>query len=156
MLSQTNSIEALIIIFRYPATCHSLPHSPVSSSRCWGPRWWGASGRAGGCSPGSSSRAPAPSCSARDCSPRCSLKWERKGQRKVLCNSWQESKTRYQIFNNNKRWNPNHHLRLLSDWIDMKSILIWDIGYFQQTEDTDRSALKKSQYIQNNCSHIKG
>ena len=46
---------------------------PVWSSWSWGRPRWGAGGRAGGWTPGSSSRAPAPPRSGRGCSPRCSL-----------------------------------------------------------------------------------
>ena len=100
--------------------------SPVSSSRCWGRHRWGASGRAGGCSPGSSSRAHAPSCSARDCSPRCSLK---RGERSITCEGFLD-KSQSDNLLKSKIFvlfiDIDNLLWLLSEEIDMRSILRYE------------------------------
>ena len=124
-VSQTKSIEAALsfsVSCQMSVNVNIWQGSPVSSSRCWGRRWWGASGRAGGCSPGSSSRALAPSCSARDCSPRCSLK---RGQRSILTFTvfW----TKVKVMTCSKIFvlftDIDNLLWLLSEGIYMRSIL---------------------------------
>ena len=124
-VSQTKSIEAALsfsVSCQMSVNVNIWQGSPVSSSRCWGRRWWGASGRAGGCSPGSSSRAHAPSCSARGCSPRCSLK---RGQRSILTFTvfW----TKVKVMTCSKIFvlftDIDNLLWLLSEGIYMRSIL---------------------------------